>query len=368
MQSNNKFAGWVEKLSGGTFGSKWQRRHMRMTFKGLHYYETDKPNEKPKGHKAFTGSSKLITEFDPVAYPKCADNRFKYLAVTVNEKSEIFFLRTASEREHTELLDFLREALEKLRLSMVGQDPNPGRWRARLNSLVAESAKVRAETEAAIAREVKSRHRRDALREELRKEQTENAFLATQGADLEEQEERLRAMLDDARRETEAEAERCKQRVAAAARAREDVIERQGAVRTEIEATKENTARLRAEVQQLQCLLVDKTEERRVAESEHRAVSSRWRRAEERTPAASARRNKRQEGLAYATPSASTAAAAPRTSRQRKSGGGEEVSRQLYRGDDDDDAAAAVAMDASDAEADGDHPTTASTARAPHLG
>jgi hypothetical protein len=299
LQSTARWNGWVEKLSGGTFGSKWQRRYFRITDKGLHYFETDKTTEKPKGFKMFTQTTRIITELPVAQYPKCNDNRFYHCALTVNEKDETFFLRTATEKERKELLDFLRDALERLRLSMVGQDPNPGRWRARVKGLLQCSKALRTETDGIVYRERKSRQQRDRLREEVRIEQEESDFLRLQAHDLEEQEERLVAMLEEAKNEAEDEAERCAQRVAVAGAARQRVIEAQMAIRKEIEDTKANTAKLRMEVQQLQCMIVDKTEERRVAEEEHRKMISKWRHAEERAPQTSVRRARRQTGLGY---------------------------------------------------------------------
>jgi len=291
--------GWLEKLSGGRFGNKWQRRFFRISDKGLHYYETDKPGEKPKGHKFFTTDSIVVANFDPVKYPKCADRAFHHFAVTVNATGEVFFLRATRKDDKADWLEFLKSALARLRISMVGQDTNPGRWRARLAGLRAATASLTEATHVELVKQATAEKRRDELKKQVQQAEFENGFLRMQKEDLAAQKEELRRMVQEAEAQCAKVEKECDERVLNAAEEAGKLVSQQSDIHAKIQTAKDNTGRLKLEVQELHCLIVDKQEEKRRAEVKKSQIYEKWRHCEEREPQTSLRRARHGSGLAY---------------------------------------------------------------------
>ena len=294
--------GFLEKLSGGRTGNKWQRRHMRVSDKGIHYYETNSATEKPKGFKVFTKHSKVVDRVDPQRYPKCADRNFHYFFVTVNDINEEFILRAVSKEDKESWVAFLRSALERVRHTTIGQDPNPARWRARLDGVkrgTSDLIEVGDETSKLV---LALQRRRDELAARLKEEQVLVDLIWTQAREMDEQAAVLRDMIEvakgkaiDAQHEAEV---RC---ITAAEDASKIALQRDE-MEALLERTRLNIQQLTNETTQLHCNVIDQEKVKADWELKRLKLYEKWRQLEQRSPQEAARRLAAREGLQFTPP------------------------------------------------------------------
>ena len=302
LQAQAMKEGWLDKLSGGRLGNKWQRRFVRMNDRGLHYYETDKPNEKAKGHKQFTPKTQVIAAVDGSRHPKCADTRFFYFCVTVNSSNEEFLLRAETQASKDDWMSFIRESIERLKITMVGNDPNPGRWRARLDSVRQESRKTYEEAKRQSIRQARLQAKRDALAARLRVAQDENQFLDLKFQDALVHQEQLKALIASAQlkaiasqNDAEKAEDAAKQTIVALKRQHDDVLDAK--VRAELQANE-----IKQLIHDKQLVLAEREAQLKASEEKHQSVFNKWRRIEGRSPSNSKQRSQHGEGLAYRPP------------------------------------------------------------------
>jgi hypothetical protein len=278
MQTKN---GYLEKLSGGKIGNKWQRRWMKVNDFGIHYFESNKAGEKPKGHKTFTKQSKVIENPSPELFPKCNDPRFYHFAVTVNSTQEPFVLRVGSKQEKDEWVEFLREGLERLKVTMVGQDPNPARWRARVTGLRSATNSL-CEAEIEDAKLVDTlRQRKAFLQEQLTKEKDELSFLVQQNADLAIQASSLQKQIEELKIEVERQEKESEVREIDAENACIHYEEQRDLLHAELERAAKNAEILEREVQEIKCRVIDAQVAKAKAEARCKCVYEKWSRGDE---------------------------------------------------------------------------------------
>ncbi|RNF18875.1 uncharacterized protein Tco025E_04311 [Trypanosoma conorhini] len=270
--------GYLEKLSPDSrrMGVKWQKRYFRVNDKGMHYYETDAPSEKPKGYKIFTGNSAVLESIAAAAQPKCTDDRYYYFAVTVNESNDIFYLRTRREEEKRQWVSFLRLALLRMRLTTVGHDQNPSRWRARMAGMKeADIALLElAQASATVLQKLERKH--EELQERIRSEWAQRELMETQVREMQKQQELLARRIHEAKKQTRLGEDEADAKCLELAERAASIKQRRLDMKGNLEAAQRSIDGITHSVVRLQREIVDMESECGAREARLRHVYSRW--------------------------------------------------------------------------------------------
>ncbi|RNF03108.1 hypothetical protein TraAM80_05976 [Trypanosoma rangeli] len=276
--------GYLEKLSPDSrrMGLKWQKRYFRVNDKGMHYYETNSPSEKPKGYKVFTRNSRVLGNIAASAHPKCTDDRYHYFAVTVGESNDAFYLRTRSEEERCQWASFLQLALLRMRLTTVGHDQNPSRWRARMAGVKeADIALIDlVHVSATVLRELGRKH--EELQKRVSSERVQRELMEMQVLGMQKQQEFLIQQIQEAKEQTrlgEHEADvRCRELAERAA----SIKQRRLDMKDNLEETQRSVDSITQSVIKQQREIADMESECGAREAKLRRVYSKWQRCVER--------------------------------------------------------------------------------------
>ncbi|EKF38604.1 hypothetical protein MOQ_001186 [Trypanosoma cruzi marinkellei] len=276
--------GYLEKLSPDTrrMGVKWQKRYFRVNDKGMHYYETSATSEKPKGYKVFTRNSVVIAGVDASTHPNCIDRRYHYFAVTVNESNDVFYLRTRNEEEKRQWVSFLQLALARLRLTTVGHDQNPSRWRARMTGTrEANVALIElAQASANVLQSLEQKH--NELHERIRSERAQRELMETQLSEMRKQQDFLAQRINEAKAQARLAEEDAEVKCLELAERAASIKQRRMDMKGNLEETRRSIDGITHSVLKLQRDIVDMESECGRREAQLRQVYNKWQRCEER--------------------------------------------------------------------------------------
>ncbi|EAN94372.1 hypothetical protein C3747_317g13 [Trypanosoma cruzi] len=276
--------GYLEKLSPDTrrMGVKWQKRYFRVNDKGMHYYETSATSEKPKGYKVFTRNSVIISGVDASTHPNCIDRRYHYFAVTVNESNDVFYLRTPSDEEKRQWVSFLQLALARMRLTTVGHDQNPSRWRARMTGTrEANIALIElAQASANVLQSLEQKH--NELHERIRSERAQRELMETQMSEMQKQQDFLAQRINEAKAQARLAEEDAEVKCLELAERAASIKQRRLDMKGNLEEARSSIDGITHSVLKLQRDIVDMENECRSREAQLRQVYNKWQRCEER--------------------------------------------------------------------------------------
>ncbi|ORC84834.1 uncharacterized protein TM35_000401010, partial [Trypanosoma theileri] len=276
--------GYLEKLSsdGRRMGVKWQKRYFRVDDKGMHYYETNAPGEKPKGYKVFTKDSIVIEHIDATVHPKCTDSRYHYFGITVNNSNDMFYLRTPSEDEKRLWVSFMQLAFARVRLTTIGCDQNPSRWRGRMEGLKEAEIGLIDLVHASSVVMQKLRKQHDELKERINAERAHRKLMETQLSEMQEQQAHLAQCVMEAKARAHAVEEdvdvKCLELAESAASVKQQRLE----MGNELEETRRSIDGITQTVINMQKEILELESECETREARVRQAYSKWRRCEGR--------------------------------------------------------------------------------------
>jgi hypothetical protein len=282
QSSSHTKEGFLEKLSGGRTGAKWQRRHMRVNDKGIHYYETSGDAEKPKGYKMFTAKSSIFANAAPRFHPKCTDANFYYIVLTVNDTNDEFILRTPSSQEKESWVVFLKSAIERARLTLIGQDTNPARWRARVDGLRRATKSMIERVEERASEIARLRENRNCLRKKLEEETSRVEVLKLQSGEMDSQASILRGLIEEAKERCAALEDRVDLECVEAAEACAAIARERLLLDDKLRQMRETVKTLKDQVIRLKCDVIDYEKTRDEEKLKVQKVFDKWRLKEER--------------------------------------------------------------------------------------
>ncbi|KEG06786.1 hypothetical protein DQ04_12251010 [Trypanosoma grayi] len=263
-------------------GVKWQKRYFRVNDKGMHYYETNGPNEKPKGYKMFTKNSTVIDHIDAAAHPKCTDHRYYYFAITVNDSNRPFYLRTPSEEEMRRWVTFMQLAFARVRLTTIGHDQNPSRWRARMEGLKEADIGLidLVHASALVVEKLKRQH--EELKERVSSERVQRGLMETQVMEMQKQQDLLAHRIAEAKDQARVAEDDIDAKCLELAERAAFVKQRRLEMDDELEETRRSIDSITQAVLKLQCDILDLESECETRDARVQQVYSKWRRCEER--------------------------------------------------------------------------------------
>ncbi|KAH9580957.1 Pleckstrin homology domain [Trypanosoma melophagium] len=276
--------GYLEKLSsdGRRMGVKWQKRYFRVNDKGMHYYETNAPNEKPKGYKVFTKESTVVEHIDATAHPRCTDNRYHYFGITVNDSNDMFYLRTPSEGEKRQWVSFMKLAFARVRLTTVGCDQNPSQWRGRMDGLKEAEIGLIDLVHASSVMVQKLWKQHEDLKQRINVERAHRKLMETQLTELQERQAHLTQCVMEAKARAHAVEDdvnaKClelAERTAIVKQQRLEMGSELGETRRSIDGITQTVINMQKEIMELE-------RECEAREARVRQAYSKWRRCEER--------------------------------------------------------------------------------------
>eukprot|EP00760_Papus_ankaliazontas_P012219 PhM_4_TR15222/c0_g1_i2/m.33708 len=304
-QTHDHKEGWLEKLNANShmFGGAWSRRYMRANDKGIHYYESDRPEalKKARGSKFFTSETSVVATVDELKRHSsdCNDSGFHYFALKLSHPDHYFVLRTPSADVKAEWVSFLETALENFQATVIGQDPNVGRWAARLGGVVDVANRIKAEHrhEAEATHEIEQDIK--ALEDEIRllEEQDEDFALELENCDVQEHAVLSEASgidqeLAAAREQLAASTSTLESRLHECVREQDEIRNYLSRAEDRAAAAEGRSTTLEAEVRAAQTELL----EWRI---KSKKVFQKWRRSEQRTPKEQEVRARHHSGLAF---------------------------------------------------------------------
>ncbi|CUG93171.1 Hypothetical protein, putative [Bodo saltans] len=282
LSSSTTKEGFLEKLSTSRLGTKWQRRYFRVNDKGILYYETNQPNEKPKGYKVLTRRSTMRDAIDGATNSKCSDTNFYYFSVSCNETNEEFLLRTPSKDEREAWVTFLSGALERVRLTNTGQDPVPARWRARVGGAKLSTSELVVQTEESNTKARALQLKRDSLIKELQEESQQLDITKTRSADLVEQEKQLRSSLNELVEQVGAAEEEAELKCLSAAEAASQVVLQRESLDKELVKARQNVEKMTEAIVALEKQVVELEHVKHHENLKLEQVFQKWRNVEQR--------------------------------------------------------------------------------------
>jgi hypothetical protein len=282
LSSSTTKEGFLEKLSTSRLGTKWQRRYFRVNDKGILYYETNQPNEKPKGYKVLTRRSAMRDSIDGATNSKCSDTNFYYFSVSCNETNEEFLLRTASKDEREGWVTFLAGALERVRLTNTGQDPVPARWRARVGGAKLSASELVVQTEESNTKARSLQLKRDSLLKQLEEESQQLDITKTRSADLVEQEKQLRSSLGELVEQVGAAEEDAELKCLSAAEAASQVVMQRESLDKELIKARQNVEKMTDAIVALEKQVVELEHVKHHETLKLDQVFQKWRNVEQR--------------------------------------------------------------------------------------
>ena len=254
--------------------------------------------KKAKGSKYFTPETTLVANPER-QFDACNDPAYHYFALHLYQPDHTFVMRTNSMEDKDAWVSFLTKALENFQASVIGQDPNIGRWTERVEGVTMAVRHLREFRADAMKELVVLRSEQIALDRELRDLEREDADIKMETANAATQ-------LDAAKHESD--------RLATELMWAEENLE---ALRTQSasaldHATTESmdmkNCMLNAQVRftasekkinQIEEELKVAMKEKADMQEKAKRIFEKWRRSEERTPKEGTERVKKIEGLLF---------------------------------------------------------------------